>query len=138
MLKNITFLLFRKNWNQCNKQKLRIIKCLAWPTYHQDKHSDKVSTCSSWKCGFQSVNKISLQFYLVTWCKFWCRKARKTWVGALTAVIWPKLLKVALNSKQTNKQTKRPCDLVFDLKWPSFELVKDFMEMNVLIHFHED
>ena len=39
-------------------------------------------------------------------CKYWCGKARKTWVGALTTVIWPKLLKAALNSKQTNKQTK--------------------------------
>ena len=31
-----------------------------------------------------------------------------------------------------------PSDLVFDFKWPSFELVQDFMEMNVLINFHED
>ena len=32
----------------------------------------------------------------------------------------------------------RPSDLVFDLIWPSFKLVQDFMEMNVLINFYED
>ena len=42
-------------------------------------------------------------------CKYWCGRARKTWVGAaLTAVIWPKLLKAALNYKQTNKSNDAP------------------------------
>ena len=31
-----------------------------------------------------------------------------------------------------------PSDLVFDLKWKSFEFVQDMMEMNVLINCHED
>ena len=60
-------------------------------------------TCSASNCvcKWEQVNF----YYLVARCvSYWCGKARKTWVGALTAVIWPKLLKAALNSKQT-----KPC-----------------------------
>ena len=38
----------------------------TWPRYNSDKHSDKISSCWSKKCGIERVNKISLQFGLVT------------------------------------------------------------------------
>ena len=103
----------------------------AWPRYHQDISSDKVSWKLKQNYGLKRVNKVLKQFDLLT--QFLTQHDKYSIASLMK--IGPKLW--SLKCSQGFSMIW-PTDLVFDPTWPIFELDRDIDKMIILSKFDDD